>query len=275
MAAEAWTSLITQYRVMNNLALVNTQRDLHTTMFKDGDDLEAHIANLHTKWAKANSMGAKINDVDFRMVILSSLPASWDSLVAMLYTSTSSTKVITCLMMHWSRVGRSKMTLSPNTTTTALQANAKQGNRGRNSNLKCDNCSHCGHEKPDCYWEGGGKEGQFPPGFGKRGGAKGSTNLSSQHPPTMQGETTANIAVVDTSAYVCMAIVSPDEDLAPHYMVSTIPDKDSVEAEFFEPMALMSDVGGTNLVTYGDSGASDHCFANKINFSSYESFAQP
>jgi len=25
-----------------------------------------------------------------------------------------------------------------------------------------------------CYWRGGGKEGQFPPGFGKRGGFKGT-----------------------------------------------------------------------------------------------------
>jgi len=25
-----------------------------------------------------------------------------------------------------------------------------------------------------CYWHGSGKEGQFPPGFGKRGGFKGT-----------------------------------------------------------------------------------------------------
>ena len=31
-----------------------------------------------------------------------------------------------------------------------------------------------------CYWEGGGKKGQFPPGFGKRGSLKGSTSNTRQ-----------------------------------------------------------------------------------------------
>ncbi len=51
-------------------------------------------------------------------------------------------------------------------TMTALATNSTV-NR---SQIICRNCKHRGHMERDCYWPGGGKEGQLPPNFGKRGG---------------------------------------------------------------------------------------------------------
>jgi len=41
------------------------------------------------------------------------------------------------------------------------------------------NCRRHGHTIKVCYWPGRGKEGQFPPGFGQRGGTRG-TGINTQ-----------------------------------------------------------------------------------------------
>ena len=163
-AAEAWTSLTLQYKIMSDLTTVTTQCDLCTTIFTDGNDFPIHVSNLRTKWAITNSAGANIGDADFRMIILSSLPASWDSVVGALHDAKSSAEVISRLMIHWNCIDQSKSVTNPSSIVTALQANAKQGR----SQLQCanPNCGRRGHTIINCYWKGGGKEGQFPADFG-------------------------------------------------------------------------------------------------------------
>jgi len=99
--AEAWTSLTTQYKISSDLAIVTAQRDLCNTTFTDSNDFPTHISNLCAKWATANNAGVKISDANFHMIVLSSLPTSWDSVVRMLYGAKSSADVISHLMIHW------------------------------------------------------------------------------------------------------------------------------------------------------------------------------
>ena len=94
-AADAWKSLTDQYHVTSELALVNAQRKLCMTILNEGGDLLAHISDLHTKWTKANTAGAKIEDTHFCIILLSSLPTSWNSLLATLYDAKSSADIIT------------------------------------------------------------------------------------------------------------------------------------------------------------------------------------
>jgi hypothetical protein len=72
-------------------------------------------------------------------------------------------------------------------TTTALQMST-HNQRMRNS-LVCTNknCGHQGHTIKDCYWPGGRKQGQFPPGFGKKNASKNTT----------ASQTSANAALTD------------------------------------------------------------------------------
>jgi len=162
-AAEAWNSLTSQYKISSDLATITTQCNLRTTTFADGNDFPTHISNLHTKWAVANSAGAKISDTNFHMIILSSLLVSWDSIVGTLYEAKSSADVISWLMIHWNRIDHSKSVTNPSSVVTVLQANAKQAC----NQLQCTNtnCGHCRHTITNCYWKGGGKEGQFPADF--------------------------------------------------------------------------------------------------------------
>ena len=60
-----------------------------------------------------------------------------------------------------------------NIMTTALTTNATLNQ----SQIVCRNCKCQGHSNDDCYWPGGGKEGQFLPNFGKRGNGGNHGNL--------------------------------------------------------------------------------------------------
>lgn len=166
-AAEAWTSLTSQYKVSSDLTMVTTQRNLCNIVFADGNDFPTNISNLSTKWVTANNAGTKIADADFCMIILLSLPASWDSVVRMLYEAKSSVDVISHLMIHWSCTNCSKYVINPATVVTALQTDAKCSH----NQLQCanKNCGRWGHTITNCYWHGGGKRGNFPQALGNMG----------------------------------------------------------------------------------------------------------
>jgi hypothetical protein len=52
------------------------------------------------KRAAANAQGARIQDVDFKMMLISSMPASWNTMVATLYDSQNSAEMINRLATH-------------------------------------------------------------------------------------------------------------------------------------------------------------------------------
>ena len=153
---------------------------IFNTVFADGNDFSTHISNLHTKWVTANNAGTKITGADFRMIILSLLPASWDSVIGTKYEAKLSAYVISHLLIHWNCTDRSKSVINPATVMTALQTDAKHSCK----QLQCanKNCGCWGHTIANCYWHGGGKEGQFPPGFGQHGGVHTQSTTSATNP---------------------------------------------------------------------------------------------
>jgi hypothetical protein len=55
-------------------------------------------------------------------------------------------------------------TTSPSNTALAARANEAEGCE----NPHCKAKKRSTHTTPNCYWPGGGKEGQFPPNFGQK-----------------------------------------------------------------------------------------------------------
>ena len=269
-AAQAWKSLTDIYDNISDLAKINIQRELRDTRFLDGNDFSAHVANLRTLWTRANSAGSNISDTDFRTIILTSLPETWDTIVATLYDAKSSADAIARLDMHWSRINRNGKVSTATSSSVALQANAKPG--GNVKRCANTNCKRKGHVIEDCYWPGGGKEGQFPPGFGKRGGASGNATGTASAAGTGTASATANAAIIET-AYALMAdlrgIQVGDPDEANNGMLPVGPGSglDNV-------WVLMAGGKAENVQTYVDSGASDHCFVNKSDFSAYVPFSE-
>jgi len=104
IAAEAWKSYLDTYNTPSEVALANVEQELRNMTYIDGQDFTAFISQLHTKWTIATALGAKIDDLALRMILLNSLPRSWDSIVATLYTTKSLHDAINHLMSHWARV---------------------------------------------------------------------------------------------------------------------------------------------------------------------------
>ncbi|KAF7770864.1 hypothetical protein Agabi119p4_6838 [Agaricus bisporus var. burnettii] len=255
-AAEAWKSYVDTYEVASEVALLNAELELRNMIYADDQDFTQYISKLRTKWSNATALGAKIDDKAFRTIILNSLPRSWDPIVATLYTTQSSREAINQLMTHWARISRNRPQNSQS-TTTALQTSSDVGrdrSRSQNQQLHCtnQNCNRRGHTIDNCYWPGGGKAGQFPPGFGKRGGSRASTNNT-----TLTGQTSAN-AVNDNSGN------GSNEPTV--FALATIAP---------ESTENISNVSTKTILTLLDSGASDHCVVQRDCFIQYKPVLPP
>lgn len=104
-----------------------------------------------------------------------------------LYALTSSGDVISTLLTHGMILDSHKVVNSPN---TALAARTMEGC----TNPNCKAKKRSTHTTPNCYWPGGGNEGQFPPNFGQRSkanAANSATNATGTNSTTQQSETFA------------------------------------------------------------------------------------
>ena len=127
-ATEAWKSYLDTYNMPSEVALANAEQELRNMIYIDGQDFTTFISQLHTKWTIAMALGAKINDLVFRMILLNSLPWSWDSIVATLYTTKSSHDAINHLMSYWARVSQTQA-INPHNTTAVLHINSNNANQ--------------------------------------------------------------------------------------------------------------------------------------------------
>ena len=184
------------------MARLAAEQDLKNTTYSECQDFSTHISILRSKWAKANLLGATIDDEDFKMILLTSLPASWSPIIAICIKDGTSTEAIS-LLETWSLHFSPKSSINPVAALQVTKPPWKNWNQ-----LVCinPNCNCQGHTIEMCYWCGGGKEGQFPPGFGKRGGFKGIAINTKQEgfnwKPTANAIEIANNEEPQTSAFM-------------------------------------------------------------------------
>jgi len=159
---------------------LNAEQILWNAMYSDRTNFNDFIIDMRNKWSDARALGSKITDEDFKDIIISSLPKSWSSVTAPLYDpGMISVDTIAHLQIWHTKSHRNQLTNNTQSTLALQTSIPKQGSR---SQLICinPNCCRCGHTIEMCYWPGGGKEEQFPPGFGKRGGFRGSAANTQQ-----------------------------------------------------------------------------------------------
>jgi len=150
-----------------------------------------------------------------------------------------------------------------------------------------------------CYWPGGGKEEQFPPGFGKRGGFRGSAANAQQGGfkslPTTNATTTgeesnqiSTCMIMGDSEFKILTISTlneihrPDNRTPPSFSVINQQTHNTMGVEGLNdisreiPLACHIDsINKTAIPILLDSGASDYCFADLSLFTSYTPFEQP
>ena len=85
IATETWTSYINTYEKASNMAQLNVEQTLQNMTYSDCTDFNNFIINMCNKWSDARALGSKINNKDFKDIIITSLPKSWNPIAAPLY----------------------------------------------------------------------------------------------------------------------------------------------------------------------------------------------
>ena len=167
------------YEAALSIEQLNAKKVLRVITLDESGDFTVHIILLWNKLSYVGSVGAKISKKNFIAIILNSLPPSWDLVIVNVFEYKLLSVVIANLQAWWMRKYKNNPN-KPGIVITALQiSNYMQWNY---SQLICTNlkCNQQGYTIDICYWSRGEKEGQFPPNFGKRGGARESVAYTHQ-----------------------------------------------------------------------------------------------
>ena len=256
-AKDAWDSIQTEWGRSTDMRRSHAQEALNRTTFVEGTEIQEHIKLLRTRKAAVDNLSSStMTDEAWRGIIIRSIPPTpkWLPVIPSLYSMSSSADIVSTLFAHGMIIGRdinSKTTTGTNSSTTAL---ATQTDRGC-ANPNCKAKKRSSHTTANCYWPGGGKEGQFPPNFGQKSRANAATTT-----PT---PTTTN---TQSDSLVLSAIV-PDFPGWSGVLIETQIDR--------SPMALITKVfqnfQNRKVPTFLDSGASDTMFVSREAFTEYKS----
>jgi len=108
-----------------------------------------------------------MKDDAWKGIIIRSIPptSKWLPVIPSLYAMSSTADILSTLLAHGmilNRGTRSKPTSGLSSTALAATTSVAC------TNLNCKAKKQSTHTTANCYWPGGGKEGQFPPNFGQK-----------------------------------------------------------------------------------------------------------
>ena len=141
---EAWDSLKGSLEAQGPLGMVLAQQKLFRAKCEDGTTIEDHIRTLRGYQEELHNLGQKIEDEEFSIILLTSLPDSWNNYISSINTSalTDAPQLIARILKHDRRLK------IQGTDDTALAA--KWGKKKYNLKITCFGCGKCGHIKADC-----------------------------------------------------------------------------------------------------------------------------
>jgi len=268
-------------------------------MYSDRTDFNDFIIDMRSKWSDARALGSKITDEDFKDIIISSLSESWSSVTTPLYDpGMTSVDAMAHLQIWHTKSHRNQLTNNTQSTLALQTSVPKQESRSQLIYIN-PNCHRHGHTIEMCYWPGGGKEGQFPPGFSKRSGFRGLAANTQQG--GFKSLSTANATTTSEESNqisTCMTmgdfkfkvstistlnkIHRPDNRTPPSFSVINQQTYNTIGVEVLNNISReillachMDPINKTAIPTLLDSGASNHCFADLSLFTSYTLFEQP
>jgi hypothetical protein len=182
-AKDAWDSIENEWGKSTDMRRSHAQEALNRTEYTEGTEIQDYIKLLRTRKAAVDNLSTStMSDETWRGIIIRSIPPTpkWLPVIPSLYSMTTSADIISTLLAHGMIIGReTKMTTSTSTTNSSTTALAAHTNEGcKNPNCKAKDRST--HTTENCYWPGGGKEGQFPANFGQRSKANITVSSPSQ-----------------------------------------------------------------------------------------------
>ena len=256
-AKEAWDSIKSEWGKSTDMRRSHAQDALNQTVYIEGTDIQDHVKLLRTRKAAVdNHSTSPMSDETWRGILIRSIPTSpkWLPVIPSLYAMSTSTDIISTIFAHGMILGRNtsgKPTTASNSSNTALAAKSDEGPC---TNPGCKAKKRSTHPTKDCYWPGGGKEGQFPPNFGQRSKANVATpNTTSTAATAQTGHFVLSARIPETPGQT--GVIIDDSPVTPN------------------PTALISKgfqkFGNGEISTFLDSGASDMMFVSRGAFTEY------
>ncbi|KAF7377116.1 hypothetical protein MSAN_00130600 [Mycena sanguinolenta] len=163
-AAEMWSQLKQVKERSGKLGILSLRRRLYRTIADDATDIATHVTELRRIQEELAILGSLVSDEDILMLIISSLPESWDNFASAYLGASSNAPTITAHEFISLVLEEHRRRLEKNGDgNSAMYGRAKQGDRrGEKKRVECYNCRKKGHIASDCWSKGGGKEGEGP-----------------------------------------------------------------------------------------------------------------
>src|SRR5271168_2489955 len=259
---DTWDSIQEEWGKSTDMRYSHAYEALTQMKFVEGNDIQGHIQLLRTRKAEVDSLSDPgMTDKAWRGIVIRSIPTTpkWLPVIPSLYALSSSADVISTLCEHGLILGAGDANkATTNSSNTALTAQTTEAC----GNPNCKAKKRSTHTTANCYWPGGGKEGQFPPNFGQK--SKANTTIATA--PTMTTpELTNSCQKCQANHFVLSARVPATPGRS-----GVIVDDQIIPS----PVTLISKgfqrFGRGKIPTFMDSGASDTMFVSRDAFTNYK-----
>ena len=87
-AIRIWKIVKDNCEITSEMTKINAQEELQTIKYTNDDDFPTHLSIICSKLSQVCAMGTTISDNTFKVILLNSLPKTWNPAVAPLYNNT-------------------------------------------------------------------------------------------------------------------------------------------------------------------------------------------
>ena len=142
----AWDTIQQMLEPQGALSTVLVHRKLFWAACKEGTAIDDHIRMLITYCEELIGLGQTLDDAEFAINLLTSLPESWNNFIAGIDTTSigDSSKSIAQILEQYRRIK------STNEDTALAAKNSGKFRKKRNPNIKCFKCGKKGHISTEC-----------------------------------------------------------------------------------------------------------------------------
>jgi len=161
-----WDALANEFENCSCVVAIELQRKLQDLCCAEKGDVRAHFDKMITTCEELASLGHSIDPDDFATMLISSVPASYDSTISAMTTSTKITHldltpdvIMTTLIDDYDR---RQVKSGKKSTSSGEDAAYSTNSSSKKFSGNCHNCQKKGHKAEDCWEEGSGKASQCP-----------------------------------------------------------------------------------------------------------------
>jgi len=169
-AKEMWDQLCMVKEAKGRISVLATRHALYRMEADENNfDMVEHVSKLRRLQKELHLMDNKVSDEDFVMILLTSLPESWDMYTSAYLGSSGNKPTLKSheLIAILYEEDRRRKGRTTEATGSLFQAKSVLKGRGKtDSDKECYNCHKKGHMAKDCWSKGGGSEGKGPKGQG-------------------------------------------------------------------------------------------------------------